>query len=105
MQESPFYEHVIQRGDKRGYERGIEQGIERGIERGIEQGIEQGARQTSIENTLTVLKARFPDADVDVLIPRLEAIVDLNELKQVSLDASLAASFHDFEETLADCLS
>ncbi len=89
MQESPFYEHVIQRG----------------IEQGYEQGIEQGARQTSIENTLAVIKARFPHADVNALIPRLETIADIDQLKQVNLEASLAASFHDFQETLADCLS
>ncbi len=76
MQESPFYEHVIQRG------------------------IEQGARQTSIENTLAVIKARFPHADVNVLIPRLEAIADINQLKQVNLNASLATSFQDFQETI-----
>lgn len=40
MQESPFYEHVMQRG--------IEQGIEEGREEGIKQGIQQGARQISI---------------------------------------------------------
>lgn len=81
MQEFPFYEQVIQRG------------------------IEQGARQTSIENTLAVLKARFPNTDVNTIRQRLEVITDINQLKQVSLNASLAASFHDFQETLADCLS
>ena len=80
MQESPFYEHVIQRG--------------------IAQGIEQGARQMSIENTLAILEARFPGADVNALRHRLEAITDINQLKQVSLNASLATSFHDFQEAL-----
>ena len=89
MQESPFYEQVIQRG----------------IERGFEQGIEQGARQTSIENTLAVLKARFPNTDVNTIRQRLEGITDINQLKQISLNASLAVSFHDFQETLADYLS
>ena len=76
MQESPFYEHVIA------------------------QGVEQGARQMSIENTVAVLEARFPGADVNALKPRLEAIADINRLKQVSLNASLAPSFHDFQEGL-----
>ena len=80
MQESPFYEHVIQQG--------------------IEQGIEQGARQTSIENTLAILEARFPGADANALRHRLESIADINYLKQVNLNASLAASFHDFQEIL-----
>ena len=72
MQESPFYEHVIQ----------------------------QGARQTSIENTLAVLKARFPNTDVDAIREILEEITDIIQLKQVSFNASLAASFHDFQEDL-----
>lgn len=76
MQESPFYERVIQRG------------------------IEQGARQMSIENTLAVLKARFSNTDVNALRQKLEAITDINLLKQISLNASLAASFQDFQETL-----
>ena len=80
MQESPFYEHVMQRGR--------------------EQGIEQGARQMSIDNTLATLEARFPEADVNALKPRLEAIADLEQLKQVSLNASLATSFQDFQESL-----
>ena len=70
------------------------------IERFIQRGIEQGARQMSIENTLTILEARFPGADANALIPRLEAIADISRLKQVSRSALLAPSFHDFEEGL-----
>jgi len=85
MRESPFYELVMQRG----------------IERGIEQGIERGARETTIENTLAVLKARFPQADVNAVKPVLEAITDLNRLKQLNLTASLAQSFEAFRHVLA----
>ncbi len=66
----------------------------------IQRGIEQGARQTSIEQTLETLKARFPHEDVNVIIPRLKAIVDINQLKQVNLNASLVDSFQEFQETL-----
>ena len=86
MQESPFYEHVIQQGK----------------EQGIIEGKEQGARQTSIENTLAVLKARFPNTDVDAIREILEEITDINQLMQVSINASLAASLRDFQETLSD---
>ncbi len=74
MQESPIYERVIQRG------------------------IEQGARQAMIENILAVLRARFTDVDVSVLIPRLQAIEDLNRLKRLNLTASLVNSFRTFQE-------
>ena len=80
MQESPVYERIIQRG--------------------IEQGIERGARQAMIENIFAVPEARFPDVDVNILSPRLEAIEDLNSLKQLNLNASLANSFQAFQEGL-----
>ena len=78
----------------------LEQGIEQGIQKGIEQGIEQGSRQTTIENIMEVLKVRFPDADINALIPILETIGDLNRLKHLNLNASIAESFRAFQEHL-----
>ena len=77
-----------------------QRGEQRGIQQGIEQGIEQGARQTSIKSTLAILNTRFPDADVDTLTPALEAIEDLNRLKQLNLEASLVERFRAFQERL-----
>ncbi len=71
-----------------------------GAEALIEQGIEQGARRTSIESTHAILNTRFPDADVDTLTPALEAIEDLNRLKQLNLEASVVESFSAFQERL-----
>ena len=62
--------------------------------------IEQGARQMSIESTLTILTGRFPGSDVTAVKSRLEAIEDLNQLKQVTLKASIVPSFRDFQEDL-----
>lgn len=70
------------------------------LEQGIQQGIQQGARQAMIENIIAVLEVRFPDADINTLRPRLKAIVDLDYLKQLNLDASLATSFRTFQEHL-----
>ena len=61
---------------------------------------EEGARQMSIENTLLILTERFPDADVPAVQPRLEAIADLNRLRQLSRNALSARSFHAFREQL-----
>ena len=66
----------------------------------IEQGIEQGARQMSIESTLTILTRRFPGTDVLRVKSRLEAIADLDRLKQLNLTASIAESFPAFREQL-----
>ncbi|MDE0426271.1 MAG: Rpn family recombination-promoting nuclease/putative transposase [Candidatus Poribacteria bacterium] len=76
----------------------IELSEQRGHQLGIEQGIEQGARRTSIESTLAILNTRFPDADVQTLTPTLEAIADLNRLKQLNIEASIVVSFHAFQE-------
>jgi len=78
----------------------IEISEQRGLQQGIEQGIEQGARQTSIESTLTILNTRFPDAEVDTLKPALEAIDDINRLKQLIREASIVDTFHAFKERL-----
>ena len=74
--------------------------LEQGIEQGIEEGIEQGARRTSIESTLAILNTRFPDADVQTLTPALEAIADLNRLKQLNIEASVVGSFRAFQEQI-----
>ena len=70
------------------------------LQQGREQGVEEGARQTSIESTLTILTKRFPGADIPAVKSRLEAIEDLNRLKQVNLTASIATSFRAFREQL-----
>ena len=74
--------------------------IELSEQRGIQRGIEQGSRRTSIESTLAILNTRFPDADADTLTSALEAIEDLNRLKQLTLEASLVESFRTFQERL-----
>ena len=108
MQESPFYELVMQRGIERGieqsmeqgFEPGFEQGFKQGFEQGFKQGFERGARENAIENTLAILTARFPHADVNALKPALEAIADLNRLKELNLTAALTPSFREFQHGL-----
>ena len=79
MQESSFYNYVIQRG--------IDQERQRSV-------------QTMVEATLAILEARFPDADINALSPRLEAITDFDRLKALNLNASLATSFDAFQNKL-----
>ncbi len=59
MQESPFYEIIIQRG------------------------IEQGSREMSIKNILSVLAKRFPQQDMQQVAEALEAIPSLDRLTQL----------------------
>ena len=88
MQESPFYEVVLQRG------------ITRGIEQGIEQGIARGARETTIKNILTVLDTRFPESDTRSAATALAAILDRERLDQLLNTALVAATFNDFWQAL-----
>ena len=71
MQESPFYEIIIQRG----------------IKQGIEQGIEQGSREMSIKYTLSVLTKRFPQQDMQQVSEALETVLSLDRLTQLHLTA------------------
>ncbi len=77
-----------------------QRGLQQGIKQGIEQGIEQGERRASIESTLAILNTRFPEAEVDTLKPALEAIGDINRLKQLIREASVVDTFHAFKERL-----
>ena len=79
MQESSFYNYLVTRSR--------------------EEGIVQG-RQAIIESTMAILEARFPDADINALSPRLEAITDLDRLKALNLNASLATSYDAFQANL-----
>ena len=88
MQESPFYEHVIERGK----EQGIEQGIERGIER--------GAKETTIENIVLCLDTRFEANTAATLKPTLAAIDDLPRLKQLLQAAIQTQSLETFMTAL-----
>ena len=66
----------------------------------FQQGAHQGAHEVSIETTLNILTERFPNVEVDALRTRLEAITDLDRLKQLSLSAAIAENFHVFQEAL-----
>ncbi len=80
MQESPFYQLVIQRG--------------------IEQGIEQGAREVSIKNILSALTARFPHSDTQHVEQALEAIFSIDRLTELHLTAIQTPSFKAFLQAL-----
>ncbi|RKU27406.1 hypothetical protein C6497_11710 [Candidatus Poribacteria bacterium] len=63
MQESPFYEIIMQRG--------------------IERGIVQGSLQVCIKNILSVLTERFPSSDTTPVAEILESIQDLDRLSEL----------------------
>lgn len=89
-----------QRGLQQGKREGRREGRREGIEQGRREGIEQGERRASIENIMMILTERFPEADVNALDPTLNAIEDLNRLKELNRNALTARSFHAFRDRL-----
>ena len=63
MQESPFYELILQRGK--------------------ELGIEQGSLENCIKNILSVLTERFPLSDTEPVAEVLDSIQDLDRLSNL----------------------
>ena len=76
MQESPFYQLIIQRG------------------------IEQGAREVSIENILSALTIRFPHSDIEPVRPTLETILSRDRLDELHRVAIQATNFEAFLQVL-----
>ena len=76
MQESPFYEIIIQRG--------------------IERGIERGSLENCIKNTLSVLTERFPLSDTEPVAEALEPIQDLDRLSELHRIAVQTSSVETF---------
>ena len=74
--------------------------LDEGIKQGIEQGIERGERNGTIESILTFLASRFHSDAVQTLKPALEAIDDLQRLKELQLAAYNAQSVEAFTKTL-----
>ncbi len=72
MQESPYYELILQRG------------------------IEQGARETAIKNISAVLTTRFPDSDIHTATQALEGFDDIERLTQLFNTALVTPSFKAF---------
>ena len=66
----------------------------------IDEGIERGERRGTIESILTFLASRFHSDAVQPLKPTLEAIDDLQRLKELQLAAYNAQSIEAFAQAL-----
>ena len=66
------------------------------LERGFEQGIEQGARENAIENILLLLTERFPNSDAEGTKQRLQAIHDIERLRQLLRTAMKTPNLETF---------
>ncbi len=80
MQESPYYEIVLQRG--------------------VERGVQQGVRETNIKNIVSVLTERFPQSDVQPVVHALESIQDLDHLTELLRTAVKTSGVEAFLQAL-----
>lgn len=65
-----------------------------------QQGVQQGARETAREDILEVLALRLQPDTADTFKPRLDAIEDLQHLKQLLRAAAMANTPEDFIQVL-----
>ena len=69
-------------------------------EQGVQQGIQRGVRESTRENILEILAIRLQPDAAETFKPTLEAIDDLQRLKQLHRAAILAESPEDFTQAL-----
>ena len=69
-------------------------------EQGVQQGIQRGVRESTRENILEILVIRLQPDAAETFKPTLEAIDDLQRLKQLHRAAILAESPEDFTQAL-----
>ena len=71
-------------------------------ERATQQGHQAGVRERAIEDILEVLTLRFQSDVGQTVKPNLEAVDDLQHLKQLFRIAVLADRLEDFQQVLAE---
>lgn len=82
------------------FEEGKVQGIEQGKAEGKAEGIEQERRESAIRHILVVLKTKFSADTVNILMPAIENIDDVERLEQLLPAAVEAESLEVFARTL-----
>ena len=75
VQESTFFQEHLEKATKRVTQEAREQGLQ--------QGIEQERRESTIRHILVVLKTKFSADIVNVLMPAIENITDVERLEQL----------------------
>ncbi len=102
MQESPFFQHVIQEATTEAKKEAYKEGMEQGIKNGKEQGVEQGEKKGTIQSIMALLENQFQPDAVQVLEPTLEGIDDLQRLRELLLAASQVNSLETFMQFLTN---
>jgi predicted transposase/invertase (TIGR01784 family) len=107
VEETPFYQWVLEEGIEKGIEKGREEGIEKGREEGIEKGREEGiekgigkGKEEAFQRAiLTILKKRFNTLPLKVM-NQLKQVKDLDQLELAHANALDCTSLDEFLHTL-----
>ncbi len=89
MQESTLFQLYFEKERDAGRKQGLEQGLERGRAKGC------------IEAILDILETRFHPGAAHLLKPSLEAVEDIDRLKQLC-QAAAAENLETFMQTLTE---
>lgn len=98
MQESPFFQHIIQEATTEAKKEAYKEGMEQGIKDGKEQGEKRG----TIQSIMALLEKQFQPDAVQVLEPTLEGIDDLQRLRELLLAAPQVNSLETFMQFLTN---
>ena len=72
------------------------------LQQGKEQGIEQGTRDTTIRNTLALLRSKFSGEAVNEIARGLQRINNVKQLEQLLLAAAQAQNLDAFKQILIE---
>ena len=72
------------------------------LQQGIEQGIKQGTRDTTIRNTLALLRSKFSGEAVNEVARGLQRINDVKQLEQLLLAAAQVQNLNAFKQMLSE---
>ena len=79
----------------------LERGIAQGKQEGRQEGRQEGEKRGTIESILALLDMRFETDAVAALRPVLEAIDDLQVLREVLLEVPESENLEAFRRTLS----
>lgn len=96
MQKSTFFQEHLEKATQRVTQEALEQGLQQGIE----QGREQERRESTIRHILVVLKTKFSPDIVNVLMPAIQNVSDIERLEQLFPAAVETQSLEAFARIL-----
>ncbi|KJH70330.1 RpnC/YadD family protein [Aliterella atlantica] len=111
LSESPWYQQILQEGEKRGIQEGLQQGIQEGLQQGMQRGIQEGLQQgmqRGIQEGLqqgillsieTSLELKFGAKGLE-LLSEISQISDLERLKAIYREVITANTLDQVRRSL-----